>query len=142
MKLIAMSAAAMLVPAAAQAQPNACGQLNGVYASARLGSFAGTDAHYAFERMLFRAGRGGGHQILMPSATDATGKHVVLTVTQCQPVAPNQVRLTIASAEPGKPPYGTSTTTVTVFEGGARLRFVGDAPNPPYPGWMFRIPNN
>ncbi|HET6762763.1 MAG TPA: hypothetical protein VFH27_03800, partial [Longimicrobiaceae bacterium] len=129
------------LPAPAHAA-GACDQLTGTYTGSRIGDLAGNPQLLAFDRLRLRAGAGDGRQVQVASATAPAGDQIDLLIT-CAPVDATHATLTVKSHRVGSstPFTDAGSVSVTVLDGGSRLRIVGNTPPGSMPGWLFRLPS-
>ncbi|HEU4880817.1 MAG TPA: hypothetical protein VFT45_01190 [Longimicrobium sp.] len=140
MCVIALVTFALVAPAPARAQ-SACDQINGPYVGGRTGTIHRVPA-IVFDRITLQSGIGDdGHQVTT-APDSASASHLRLRVKECIPLAPNRVRLTLATATPGAghPWIDAGSAVVTIYDGGARLWVVGETAGAEFPGWLLRIP--
>lgn len=120
-----------------------CDQINGTYTGSRIGTLGGNPTLLAFDRLTLTAGAGTGRQVQVASATAPTGDQINLEIT-CTPVDATRATLTVKSHRVGsRTPFSDAgSVSVTVYDGGSRLRVVGNTPPGSMPGWLLRIPPN
>jgi hypothetical protein len=140
MCVIALVTVALVAPVSARAQAP-CDQINGTYVGGRTGTLHGTPV-VVFDRITLQSAIGdNGHQVVAaPAAPNAS--HVRLRVKECIPLSSDRVRLTLATTAPGggQPWIDAGSAVITIYDGGARLWFVGDTAGAELPGWLLRIP--
>jgi hypothetical protein len=142
MKILALLLAglALGVPVSASAA-GVCDEIDGTYVGSRIGDLGGNLQLLAFDRMTLTAGAGTGRQVQVASPSAPSGDQIDLEIA-CVPVDATHATLVVKARRAGS---GTAfsdagSVSVTVYDGGSRLRIVGNTPPGSMPGWLLRLP--
>lgn len=130
---------ALGLPASSAA--GACDQINGIYTGSRIGTLGDNRQLLAFDRLDLTAGAGSGRQVQVASPAAPAGDQIDLAIT-CAPVDATHATLVVRSrrAGSGADYSDAGSVAVTLYDGGSRLKVVGNTPPGSMPGWLLRIP--
>ncbi|HEV3051212.1 MAG TPA: hypothetical protein VGX50_12940 [Longimicrobium sp.] len=147
MKIAALLLAGLALGAPATASATGiCDQITGTYIAGRSGTFDGTPDYLAFTRIRLSAGvspndrTAEGHQVTTTKAAPGA-QHVLLKVTNCQPLTATTARLEFSTATPGTSVFTSAgSADATVYDGGSRVWIRGNIRDRELPGYLLRLP--